>query len=1025
MSKIPKTSENYIQQNTITLLESMGYIFIRRERNITLREGKLNEVVFKTILSQQLKKINGFNYKGKKYKFSDKNIAKAIEALDVPLNEGLINANQKISDKIILGSSYEEDLHDGAKKSFSLKYIDWENIENNVFHVSEEFSVERQTKIERDKNRRPDLVLFINGIPLAVVELKKSSVATEEGISQMVRNQGKDEIPHLFKYIQLTLAGNSHEPKYATTGTSSNFYAIWKEENPNKELKQLITKRSISALDKIVYSLFNKSRLIEILQSYILFDKKVKKIARYPQFFALQAIMKKIETFDKAGIRGGGLIWHTQGSGKSLTMSMLTKVIMRNIPGAKLIVVTDRKDLDKQINQTFTNSEIKAGRATSGHDLIEKLQSGMSIITTLVHKFETVAKEKITLADPNIFVIVDESHRTQGGDLHRAMKKVFTHGCYLAFTGTPLLKENKNSIAKFGGLLHKYTIDQAVQDKAVLPLLYEGRLVDQWISDQDSLDRKFALISANLNEKETADLKQKWARFTKIASSEQRLEMIAVDIDAHFIKHIKDTGFKGMLATSSKYDAIKYHSIFEEFGHIKTAFIISPPDARDGFEEVDEGNKQYVAAAWNKLVKEHGDAEQYLENIKDKFVEGEEIDLLIVVDKLLTGFDAPRAQMLYIDKELKDHTLLQAIARVNRLYDGKQFGIIIDYRGLLGNLDQALTSYSSFDGFDEQDIIGAVIDINNEIAKVKTSYSYLKELFAPVENKEDNESYEVFLAAEEKRKEFYQLLSQYGVALKLALSSDKAYELFTTKEIDNYKKVMKFYSELRKSVKIRYHEEVDFGLYEKQMQKLLDTFIYAKDIDQITKLVNVFDEGFEAELERVVGNNARADVILSATTKVISEKREQNPAYYDKLSKRIQKILDEYKENRLSDDEKLEHAKDIRTMLMEKNNVDKGEYPDEIKHNPPARAFYDNLQEAMQEVPPEAFITTILEINAIFKEIAKKPDWQINTDVKNEIDQQIDDIFWTLKETHDIKLADSDELIVQVRSIGISNYASK
>ena len=1023
-------AETNIQQNSIDLLshKNVGYIYLSPDECLKLRDGKLNEVILKDILISQLQKINGFEYKGNAYTFSPKNIAKAIEELNVPLNEGLMSANQKISDKLMLGTSYDEELIDGVKKSFSLQYIDFKHPENNVFHISEEFSVNRQMTTEMEKTRRPDLVVFINGIPLCVIELKKSSIDAEQGISQMIRNQGKDEIPHLFKFIQLTIAGNNHTSYYGTVGTLKKFYAVWEEEESLEELASIVKGRTISPLDKTLYVLLKPARLLELLHSYIIFDNKIKKIARYQQFFAIKEIVKKINTFDNTGKRGGGLIWHTQGSGKSLTMAMLTKVIKRDIPASKIIVVTDRKDLDRQIHMTFANSEIQAGRASSGHDLIEKLQSGMSVITTLIHKFETVEKEQITLDNPNLFVLVDESHRTQGGDMHKAMKKVFVNGCYLGFTGTPLLKREKSSIAKFGGLIHKYTIDQAVRDKAVLPLLYEGRLVDQWVNDEDGLDRRFEMIARDLNDEQKLDLKKKWARFKRVASSERRLEMIALDINEHFVNNIQQTtgkGFKAMLATSSKYEAIKYHSIFEEYGNIKTAFVISAPDSREGYDEVDENSKQFVNEAWNKLIRKYGDEESYLDKIKDEFIEGEEIELLIVVDKLLTGFDAPRAAILYIDKELKEHTLLQAIARVNRLYDGKDFGFIIDYRGLLGNLDQALNSYSTLSGFDEDDIVGAVIDIKTEVARVKTYYSHLQELFKPVVNQKDMESFEVFLADEDKRKSFYELLSQFARALKLSLSSDKLEEVFSRAEIEAYKKAMKFYSDLRRSVKIRYHEEVDFGKYEKQMQKLLDTFISAKEVNQLTKLVNIFDAEFDGEIERIVGNNARADAIISATAKVITERREQNPAYYDKLSKRIQEILDEYKEGRLSDEEKLKHAKDIRNLLMKKNESDEEEYPEAIRHQTHMKAFYDNLKETMASVQPEQFILFIQQLDALFKEASKKPDWENNNDVKNAIDQDIDDLLWTLEKEHGASFESYDVIINQARSIGINNYAKR
>ncbi|MEA2028452.1 MAG: type I restriction endonuclease, partial [Campylobacterota bacterium] len=324
---IPNSSETHLQNNTIDLLQKMGYSFISQEDNAKIRGGKLGEVVLKDILLSQLQKINGFEYKGVAYKFSPKNIAKAIEELDIPLNEGLMSANQKISDRLILGDSYDEELEDGVKKSFSLQYIDFQNPQNNSFHFTQEYSVNRQTTTETKKSRRPDLVLFINGIPFGVVELKRSSIDAQQGISQMIRNQSKDEIPQLFKYIQITLAGNNHSPQYATTGTPSKFYALWEEEELQNEPHKLIGGRSVSPLDRTLYALFAKSRVLEILHSYIIFDNRVKKIARYQQFFAIKEIVKKINTFDATGRRGGGLVWHTQGSGKSLTMAMLTRVI--------------------------------------------------------------------------------------------------------------------------------------------------------------------------------------------------------------------------------------------------------------------------------------------------------------------------------------------------------------------------------------------------------------------------------------------------------------------------------------------------------------------------------------------------------------------------------------------------------------------------------------------------------------------------------------------------------------------------
>ncbi len=1030
----PKADERTLQNNTIELLKNMGYIYISPE-DMPKYRSSTKEVLLKDILFERLSRLNSYEYKGKKHSFSQKNMLKAIDDLDEDLNEGLLRANQNISDQLLFGNSYEENLEDGTKKSFSLHYIDYKHPENNVFHFSEEFVVDRINQQQQTKTRRPDLVLFINGIPFGVVELKKSTVSTEEGISQMLRNQGHDEIPNLFKYIQITLVANNHSPKYATTGTPKKFYALWKEKDVN--LSDVVKGRTPSPLDKTVYSLFEKHRVVELLHSFIIFDGKIKKIARYQQYFAIKKILDRISRLDNTGRRQGGLIWHTQGSGKSLTMVMLARVIKRNIAGSKVIVVTDRKDLDKQIHDTFNNSEVKAMRAKSGRDLVKLLLSGKSVITTLIHKFEKIKNESVTFDDPNTFILVDESHRTQSGNMHNAMKKVFPEACYLGFTGTPLMRREKNSFAKFGGEIHRYTINQAVEDKAVLPLLYEGRLVDQWVNDDKGLDRRFEQITRYLDKDQILDLKKKWARFQKVASSERRLEMIMLDINEDFKKRLQGTGFKAMLATSSKYEAIKYHKLFEEMGDIKTAFVISAPDSREGYSEVDDENKAFIQAEWDRVIKRYGDEERYLDKIKDEFINGDEIELLIVVDKLLTGFDAPRASVLYIDKLLKEHNLLQAIARVNRLYEGKDFGFIVDYRGLLGDLDKALSDYSGLADFDEDDIAGAVFDIKEEIARVKTYYEYLEELFKEVQNRQDQESYEVFLADKEKRKLFYEYLSHYAGALKLSLSSDKMEELFDVKQIAEFKEKMKFYAELRKAVRIRYHEQVDFGKYEKQMQKLLDTFISADEVNQLTKLVNIFDEEFEAEIERIVGDNARADTILSALTAVINEKKESNPAYYEKLSKRIEEVIQEYKEKRLTEEEKLQHAKELRDLLL-KNGDEESDYPDNIKNSLQARAFYDNLEEhfakAINSIDKEIIVTqtdisqedlltkTVMEIVEIFKKASKKPDWKNNSDMRNKIEGQIYDIFWDMEDEYGLKFANSDELLAIILQIGINNY---
>ncbi|OCR89940.1 deoxyribonuclease HsdR [Campylobacter fetus subsp. testudinum] len=1022
----PSTSENKIKQNCINLLQNMGYEFVSREQNVSLRDGKTSGVLLKKILIERLYEINGYEYKGQKYKFSPNNISKAIEDLDVSPNEGLMTANEKITNHLLLGTSYEESLEDGNKKSFSFKYIDFDDVKNNHFLITEEFTMDRINQNEIIKARRPDLVLFINGIPLVVIELKKSSVSYENGVRQLAKEQKNDEIPQLFKFIQLTVAGNSSEARYGTTGTQAKFYNIWKEEDELREsnLAEMVYGRQITSLDRTLFALMSQDRLLRLIRHYILFDKKAKKVCRHQQFFGIEKTLQRVGEI-KNGVRKSGLIWHTQGSGKSLTMVMLTRLLKLTYINTKIIVVTDRIDLDEQIHRTFENTDIKVSRASSGSDLIDKLQSGISVITTLVHKFEKVLNSKVCIKDNNIFVLVDESHRTQGGELHTAMKKALPFACYLGFTGTPLIKKNKNSFKKFGGEIHRYTIDDAVKDGAVLPLLYESRLVDQEVLSPSGLVRKFDMIARGLSNEAKRDLQHKWARFQRVASSEQRLELITIDINEHFKKtlQMQNSGFKALFATSSKYEAIKYHKIFEEYGDIKTAYIISSNE----HEELEGGNKEYVTTSWQETIKDFGGEEEYLKYVKDEFIHGDEIELLIVVNKLLTGFDAPRASTLYIDKELKEHNLLQAIARVNRLYDGKDYGYIVDYRGLLGELDQALSNYASLNEFDLYDINGVVIDVRSEIAKAKTYYANLDSLFYEVKFKDDLESYVEVLFDIQKRNDFKEWLSCLARVFKLALCSEKIDDVLSQNEIKSYKNKIKFYNELRKILQIRYHEACDFGKYEPQMQKLLDTFINANGVNELTKLVNIFDAEFEEEVQRVEGKNAKANTILSAVSAVVKEKMESNPAFYRSISQQIKDVINEYQAKRLSEEEKLVKAKQLKDLIAGITKLNTDKYPKEFENKKILFAIYDNLIELLDDLEVVDFEFIVknlaLKFNKAYEKASKKPEWSKNKDVENEITGYMEDALWDIEDAYSITIANKEKIYQTIRGIGISFYA--
>lgn len=535
MAKAKEYDElNISQVPAIEILSALGYVYIS-PAEAELQRGNLYNVLLTEVLQSQLAKLNSFTYKGESYNFSEKNIRQAMLDLDEALTDGLVKTNEKIYDTLMFGRSYQEQLHDGTNRSFDLKFVDWEMPENNVFHVIDEFAIERQ---DGQGLIRPDIVLFVNGIPFAVIECKKASIAMKQGISQMLRNQGKNFIPQLFKYTQILMATNKNETMYATCGTPEKFWSLWKEEDEKwlkKEIYRCVQGRLYTKQDENIISLFHPSRLLELTRFFTLFDNAVKKIARYQQFFAVREIIQTVQDTDKDGNRQSGVVWHTQGSGKSLTMVMVAKYILSRMTDChpKVLIVTDRVELDKQIHRTFNHTRLKAHRATTGRKLVELINSNSAdVITTLVHKFDTAAENQKPILSRDIFILVDESHRTQYGELHIKMKKVFPNACYLGFTGTPLMKNEKNTMIKFGKLIHKYTIADGVKDKTIVPLLYEGKMVDQSVN-RKAIDNQLEIICRNLNDTQKEEVKKKWSQFERIASSDQRLRLIAFDINEH------------------------------------------------------------------------------------------------------------------------------------------------------------------------------------------------------------------------------------------------------------------------------------------------------------------------------------------------------------------------------------------------------------------------------------------------------------------------------------------------------------
>lgn len=983
----PSFKEDHISQvPALQLLQKLGYTYLSPEEALQFRGNKTTHVILEDVLRKQLKEINSIQVSSAKTTlFSDANIEAGIQALkDLPMHEGYMAACETAYNLLTLGKALEQNI-DGDKKSFTLQYIDWQNIRNNVFHVTEEFAVMRSTSKE---HYRPDLVLFVNGIPLCVIECKRPDMKEplQQAVSQQLRSQQEDGIRNLYIYAQVILSVAFHEALYATSGSPEKFWSIWREKFDSKdqekaystqlhglknqplptELKNKLFAERFryvrsyfdelekapvlpSVQDEYLYSICRPERLLDLTFNYIVFEEGIKKIARYPQYFVIKKTIERIHTIE-TGRRKGGVIWHTQGVGKSLTMVMLGQAIAldKRIHNPKIILVTDRIDLDDQITRTFRKCGIYVQNATTGQRLVELLESNSNaVITTVINKFEAAVKKiEKPLESYDIFVLVDEGHRTQHGTFNVDMQKTLPHACYIAMTGTPLFKKDKSTAAKFGGIVDAYTVDQAVKDKVIVPLLYEGRHSKQTVHEKP-LDTFFNLISEPLTDLQKADLKKKFSRAEQLNVAEQKIYAVCWDISHHYKHNFQHlTPFKGQLVCQGKEAAIRYKEFLDEINIVSSEVLISPPDEREGEDSVYAESSDRVKVFWKRMMNEHGTAKKYQNNLINRFKKGDQPEIIIVVDKLLTGFDEPKNTVLYITRNLQEHTLLQAIARINRVYPDKDYGYIIDYYGVIGQLDEALKMYSSFDEFDESDLQGTLIHITEEVKKLPQRYSELWDIFKTIGNLKDAEAYAQLLGDEALRSQFYDKLGTFARILKMALSSVEFHNKTDEKKIKQFKDELAFFLHLRKAVLHRYSDVVDYSQYEGQIQKLIDTHIEADKVISITELVNIFDkEKFLDEVEKTIGKTAKADTIASRTSRHIHEKMDEDPFFYKKFSDMLKEVLADYEAKRINEAQYLNKVTSIMDAILTHTDVD---IPDILKDKEAPRAFYGLSKEGLE-----------------------------------------------------------------------------
>lgn len=1027
------------QVPALQLLVALGFKPLTQAQAIHLRGDRLRNVVLDDIAIESIMRINRFTHRGREYPFDLEDAHEALRRLKPTPDrvKGLRATNQDIYDTLVLGTTITKAI-EGDSKSYSFRFIDWENPTNNSFHVTAEFSVERTGSTQ---TKRCDIVAFVNGIPMLVIENKRPTESLKKAGSQLVGYQNEDKIPQLFHFAQLLLTMNRIDARYATVGTPQKFWSTWRDEEDTDEAVAVFANRSltdpekdavfsgdfagarryfdvmaaegprtVSAQDRALFALCRPERMLDLIRRFTVFDGGVRKIARHQQFFGIRKAVERVKQNDVSGSRKGGVIWHTQGSGKSLTMVMLGRSLAldKSIPNPRIIIVTDRDDLDKQIKGTFKSCDMEPVRATTGANLLELIEHKIPLVTTIINKFDTALRGSARPDDdPNIFVLVDESHRTQTGkygghsQFATKMRRLMPNACYLGFTGTPLLKKEKNTLSTFGGLIHKYAINEAVADEAVVPLLYEGRMVEQQISG-NVIDKWFEKISEGLTDKQKADLKQKFSRMDALAKTGQAIRAKAFDISEHFRQHWQGTGFKAQLVAPSKAAAIRFKEMLDDIGHVTSEIIMSPPNDNEGNEEVDKESKDLVRNFWDQMMMKYKTEEEYNRQIIDAFKGSGDPEILIVVSKLLTGFDAPRNTVLYVCKPLKEHNLLQAIARVNRLYeeDGveKQFGFIVDYEGLLGELDSALTTYSAFEGYEDGDLVGTVHDVREEIRKLPQLHEQLWDLFKAIKNKKDMEEFEQLLGDESVRHDFYERLKAFGRCLHISMSSDKFLDVFDEAKIEVMKRDWKRFTELKRSVQIRYQEIVDIKEFEPKIQKLLDDHVVAMPAETIIDVVNINDpDALKAVIEEAgITEGSKADRIASATRRTITEKMDEDPTFYRQFSELLEETIRAYREKRLSERDYLNGVVDLASKVARK---DRGrDVPNAVKGDDDGQAFFGLLEgrlmsQAGEAVEREETAQVALDIIDIIKAHRIVGVWS-NDVAQNNMRNAIDDYFF-------------------------------
>lgn len=954
-------------------------------------------------------------------------ITRAIHHLQSETNNstrGLYENNKKVYAMLRDGHQVQATAQDYNETVF---FIDWRNIAANHFAIAEEVTLVGKL------NRRPDLVLYVNGLALAVIELKRGSVEVHEGISQLCSNQLPDFHPSFFSTVQFCFAGNDSQGlMYGTVGTPARWYSQWQEDTADNQGYKL---------DKYLAKMCGKERFLDLIHNFVLFDSGIKKVPRAHQFFGIKAAQERVRR------NMGGVIWHTQGSGKSIVMVLLAQWILENISGSRVAVITDREELDQQIERVFSGSRSTMVRVRSGKDLMNRLaQASPSLICSLIHKFRR--KEGSDLesfiaglkAEPmpvygKVFVFVDEAHRTQSGSFHELMKAILPNAIFIGFTGTPLIKDDATSTRSlFGSIIHSYKYPQAVADGVVLDLVYEPRDVSQKLGSTEKIDKWFELKTRGLNDWQRQHLAEYWATRQKVLSSASRKQRVVEDIIFDFETKDRlagDGGSQGtaLLVAGSRYDACRYLELFQgqNTGLKERCGVVISSEGKSSelsLGETGEGKlaaEQYIHKTMARQVATWGvaDVAAYEQKMKELFEkEPARMKLLIVVNKLLTGYDAPSCTYLYIDRTLKDHGLFQAICRTNRLDgDTKMFGYIVDYKNLFDRVKDAIRVYSS-----DLDDAGGTEDnqiyLHDRLSKgrerLDEDRERFKELCEPVEPPKGTLEHIRYFCGNTEEPEQLNLRAGRRLALYKATASyvrayaniadDLSGAGYSVQEAASIKEEVKQADVLRKIIRQSAHESLDLKQYESDMRYLIDTYIEAEETERntgfedtplLTLLEQLGVDGFENCLPTGLRGNqkASAEVVSGNVRGHLLSKRLSDPVYYDKLSAILDQIIADLKEGRLAYEEYLQKVLDLSRQMAQGG----GSGLSPLLKTAGMRAIYNNLA-ALMETPETELedgvpredprLSLALKLHQVVMQ-TRQDNWRDNTAKMNKIKEAL------------------------------------